>query len=204
MRGVEQIPWLYDAFMALVEARGFGRWRRWLAAGAEGRILDVGAGTGRNLPLYGKASRVVALEPDLGMLRSARGRANGAHLVVGDAQALPFSNDSFDTAVSGLVFCSVPDPLMGLGEVHRVLRRGGTLRMLEHVRSEWRWFARIQDLVQPVYTVIAGGCHPNRRTETTVQEAGFEIEPGSRRARGMMRRFVARPAGTDGADGNGA
>lgn len=204
MRGVEQIPWLYDAFMALVEARGFKRWRRWLATGAEGRVLDVGAGTGRNLPLYGDGSWVVALEPDLGMLRSARGRANGARLVVGDAQALPFSDDSFDTAVSGLVFCSVPDPEAGLGEVRRVLRSDGTLRMLEHVRSEWRWFARVQDLVQPIYTVIAGGCHPNRRTETTVQEAGFEIEPGSRRARGMMRRFVARPVDAEGPGGLGA
>lgn len=195
MRGVEQIPWLYDAFMALVEARGFGRWRRWLVDGAEGRVLDVGTGTGRNLPLYGNGTEVVALEPDLGMLKAARGRSNGAHLVVGDAQALPFVDDSFDTAVSGLVFCSVPDPQAGLREVRRVLRNKGMLRMLEHVRSEWRWFARVQDLVQPVYTAIAGGCHPNRRTEETVRAAGFEIDPTSRRARGMMRRFVARPVG---------
>ncbi len=193
MRGVEQVPWLYDAFMALVEARGFGRWRRWLADGAQGRILDVGAGTGRNLPLFPAGSRVVALEPDLRMLRKARPRANGAYLVVGDAQALPFADDSFDTAVSGLVFCSVPAPDAGLGEVRRVLHDGGTLRMLEHVRSERSWFGRLQDLMQPIYTVIAGGCHPNRRTEETVRAAGFEIVPDSRRARGVMRRFVARP-----------
>jgi len=198
MRGVEQIPWLYDGYMRLIEWMGLGRWRRWLAGGASGRVLDVGTGTGRNLPHYPEGTEVVALEPDLGMLATARRRLNGSGcecLVVGDAMAMPFRDATFDTAVSGLVFCSVPDPVKGLGEVRRVLRPAGTLRMLEHVRHEKRWIARLQDLIQPAWTPIAGGCHPNRDTETNVEAAGFTIDQTTRRANGTLRRFVARQDG---------
>jgi len=194
MRGVEQIPWLYDGYMRLIEWMGLGRWRRWLAGGASGRVLDVGTGTGRNLPHYPEGTEVVALEPDLGMLATARRRLNGSGcecLVVGDAMAMPFRDATFDTAVSGLVFCSVPDPVKGLGEVRRVLRPAGTLRMLEHVRHEKRWIARLQDLIQPAWTPIAGGCHPNRDTEANVEAAGFTIDQTTRRANGTLRRFVA-------------
>jgi ubiquinone/menaquinone biosynthesis C-methylase UbiE len=193
MRGLEQIPWLYDAFMAVSEPFGLGRWRRWLAAGARGRILDVGTGTGRNLPLFPEAARVVALEPYLPLLAAARRRAPGTPLVVGDAQALPFAGGSFDTVVSGLVFCSVPDPRAGLAEVRRVLAPGGELRMLEHVRHHRRALARLQDRLQPAWTWIAGGCHPNRDTEANVEATGFVIDRLSRRAKGVMRRFIARP-----------
>ncbi len=197
MRGVEQIPWLYDGYMDLIESMGLGRWRSWLAGGATGRVLDVGTGTGRNLPLYAEGTEVVALEPDLGMLATARRRLDGQRcecLVVGDAMAMPFRDGAFDTAVSGLVFCSVPDPGRGLREVRRVLRSEGTFRMLEHVRHPTRWIGRLQDLVQPCWTPIAGGCHPNRDTEATVEAAGFTIDRATRRAKGTLRRFVARPA----------
>lgn len=193
MNGVEQIPWLYDGFMALVEPLGLGRWRRWLAAGARGRVLDVGTGTGRDLPLFPAGTRVVGLEPWLPLLAAARHRAPGVPLVVGDAQALPFAADSFDTVTSGLVFCSVADPLRGLAEVRRVLAPGGELRMLEHVRHHRPSLARLQDLLQPAWTRFAGGCRPNRDTETNVERAGFVIDRASRRAEGTMRRFVAHP-----------
>lgn len=195
MRGVEQIPWLYDAYMAVVEPFGLGRWRRWLVAGARGRVLDVGTGTGRDLPLFPEGTRVVGLEPWLPLLAAARHRAPGAPLVVGDAQALPFAAGSFDTVTSGLVFCSVADPILGLAEVRRVLAPGGELRMLEHVRHARPLVARLQDLVQPAWTWCAGGCHPNRDTEANVERAGFHIDRASRKAEGVMRRFVARPGG---------
>ena len=108
-------------------------------------------------------------------------------------EALPFRDGVFDTVVSGLVFCSVPDPRRGLAEVRRVLRPAGALRMLEHVRSTRRWKARAQDALQPVWTRLTGGCHPNRDTERTVEAAGFRIDPDGRRAKGDMRRFAARP-----------
>lgn len=192
MRGVEQIPWLYDLMFWVMERFGLRRWRAWLVEGARGRTLDVGCGTGRNLPLYQGDARVVALEPSWEMLGKARRRAPDVPLVRGSAEALPFKDGAFDTVVSGLVFCSVPDPLKGLGEVKRVLGRNGRLRMLEHVRAKGSLRGRWQDLIQPAWTCLAGGCHANRDTERTVELAGFEIEDEGRRARDTMRKFSAR------------
>ena len=190
MRGVEQIPWLYDAVCALAEWRGLGRWRRWVTDGARGRTLDVGCGTGRNLPFLPPGS--VGLDPSAEVLGRARRRAPGARLVQGSAEALPFRDESFDTVVSGLVLCSVPDPARALAEVRRVLRPGGSLRALEHVRATGTWQARWQDVLQPAWTRLTGGCHPNRDTERAVEAAGFEIEPEGRRAQANFRRFSAR------------
>jgi len=195
MRGIEQIPWLYDAACALCEATGLARWRSWLVSGARGRVLDVGCGTGRNLPLLPAGTRAVGLEPSWEALRRARRRAPGVPLVVGSAEALPFRDAAFDTVQSGLVFCSVPDAGQGLREVRRVLRPDGQLRMLEHVRATRRWKARMQDLLQPAWTRVTGGCHPNRETERAVEAGGFRIDAESRRAKGTMRRFAASPAG---------
>ena len=192
-RGIEQIPWLYDACCALFERFGLGRWRRWLVGGAEGRTLDVGCGTGRNLSLVGAGTRVIGLDPAREPLLAARRRAPRVPLVQGDAQALPFRDGTFDTVISGLVFCSVPDPRRGLAEVRRVLRPGGALRMLEHVRATGGLKARVQDRWQPFWTRLTGGCHWNRDTERTVETSGFAIDSATLRARGDLRRFVARP-----------
>ena len=193
MRGVEQIPWLYEIICSLYEWGGLAEWRRSVAAGARGRVLDLGCGTGRNLPLLPAGTRAVGLEPSWEALQRARRRAPQVPLVVGSAEALPFRDAAFDTVLSGLVFCSVPDPHRGLLEVQRVLRSDGQLRMLEHVRSTRAWKARLQDLLQPAWTRITGGCHPNRHTERAVEAAGFRIEDEGHRARGDMRRFAARP-----------
>ena len=191
MRGIEQIPWLYDAGMALLEATGLRRWRTWLAAGATGRVLDLGCGTGRNLELLPRDVRAVGADPCPDTLRKARSRAPGAMLVQARAEALPFREGAFDTVLTGLVFCSVDDPPAGLREVRRVLRSGGTLRMLEHVRARRARHAWLQDRAQPAWTWLTGGCHPNRDTEAEVVRAGFVVDAGSRRASGLMRRLVA-------------
>lgn len=193
MRGVEQIPWLYDALMGLADVLGFRGWRRRLVAGARGRVLEMGCGTGRDLPFYPDPQQVVALDPDRAALRRARERAPGALFVVARAEALPFADTQFDTVVSGLVFCSVADPPAGLREIRRVLRAEGQLRMLEHVRHRRPSLAWLQDRVQPAWTCVTGGCHPNRDTEAAVEQAGFVIEAEDRVARGVMRRFAARP-----------
>ena len=193
MRGIEQVPWLYDAICALAERRGLGRWRRWLTQGARGRTLDLGCGTGRNLPLFPAGVRAIGVDPAFDSLQRARRRVPDATLVCGSAEALPFRPGVFDTVVCGLVLCSVPDPARGLAEVRRVLRADGTLRALEHVRSTRRWKARYQDWIQPAWTRLAGGCRPNRDTERTVEAAGFTIEAEGRRAEADLRRFAARP-----------
>lgn len=192
MRGVEQIPFLYDAMMWVAEATGFRAWRMRLVRGARGRVLDLGCGTGRNLSYYRSRCDVTAVDVRLELLLAARRRADGATpLVVATAEALPFADGAFDTVVSGLVFCSVGDPLGGLLEVRRVLDRSGRLRMLEHVRSRRHWFARWQDLIQPSWTWISGGCHPNRNTEEAVRAARFRILPEGYRCRRNVRLFQA-------------
>jgi SAM-dependent methyltransferase len=193
MRGVEQIPWLYDAICAFSERTGLAPWRRWLTAGARGLTLDLGCGTGRNLPLFPSDARVIGLDPAWDALRRAKRRKPGVPLVQGSAEALPFRTGVFDTVVSGLVFCSVPDPRRGIAEVRRVLHPAGTLRMLEHVRSTIPWRAGLQDRLQPLWTRFAGGCHPNRETERLVLTAGFVIDQPTHRAEKNLRRFSARP-----------
>src|SRR2546430_6619654 len=181
MRGVEQIPWLYDAICALAERRGLGRWRRWLTDGARGRTLDLGCGTGRSLPLFPAGVRAIGLDPALDSLQRARRRAPATALVCASAEALPFRAAVFDTVVSGLVLCSVPDPARGLAEVRRVLRPDGTLRALEHVRATRRWKARVQDAIQPGWTWLTGGCHPNRETQRLLGAAGVRVHARRRR-----------------------
>jgi ubiquinone/menaquinone biosynthesis C-methylase UbiE len=195
MRGVEQIPWLYDIICSLVERGGLRRWRQHLVAGARGRVLDLGSGTGRNLPLLPGGTNAVALDISLEALQRGRRRSAAVSLVVASAEALPFRGDTFDTVLSGLVFCSIDDPLRALEEIKRVLRAEGELRMLEHVRSTVPWRARLQDLLQPLWTRAAGGCRPNRDTERAVEAAGLRIDSGGRRARASNRLFAARRPG---------
>jgi ubiquinone/menaquinone biosynthesis C-methylase UbiE len=197
MRGVEQIPWLYDTALAVLEWTGLAGWRRWLAGGARGRTLDLGCGTGRNLPLLPNGTAAVGIDPHVPSLARAARRAPGIPLVCARAEALPFRDGCFETVVSGLVFCSVRDPAAALAEVRRVLAPGGALRMLEHVRSRDPARARLQDWAQPAWTRISGGCHPNRETERSVEGAGFAIEEHGRESRDQMRRFQARPRGEE-------
>jgi ubiquinone/menaquinone biosynthesis C-methylase UbiE len=196
MRGVEQIPWLYDLFLATLERTGLGPWRRWLAEGVRGRTLDLGCGTGRNLPLVPEPSRAIGVDPCLASLKRARRRAPSAAYVLARAEALPFRDGAFDTVSCGFVLCSVEDPAATLAEVTRVLAPGGTLRALEHVRAEEPWKARLQDWSQPAWTRVTGGCRPNRRTEESIQAAGFEVDPSTRRSRDTIRRLEARPGRT--------
>jgi ubiquinone/menaquinone biosynthesis C-methylase UbiE len=193
--GLEQIPWLYDACCACAERFWLAEWRHWLVGGARGRTLDLGCGTGRNLPLYGPGECVIGLDPARASLLRARRRAPDTPLVQGSAEALPFRTGAFDTVVAGFVFCSVPDARRGLAEVRRVLRPDGALRMIEHVRSTRPWKATLQDRVQPFWTWLSGGCHPNRDTERTVEDSAFAIEPSTRHAMSDLRRFAARRSG---------
>lgn len=197
MRGLEQIPLVYDGMMSVMDRLLLGRWRRSLAQHGEGVVLEVGVGTGRTLALHSPAAQVVGLDPDGVVLRTARQRAPGVPLVQARAEALPFREDAFDVVVSSLVFCSVDDPEAGLLEVARVLRPGGSLRMLEHVRPRSRLGAWLARWLQPPWTALTGGCRPDRDTEGTVRRLGFRVDPHTRHSQWILRRFDAVPNGDD-------
>lgn len=156
--------------------------RQELAAQAHGMVLEVGAGTGLNFPFYlpEKVTRVEALEPDSTMLTYAQERLKLARvpltLTQAPAESLPFADAAFDCVLATLVFCSVGDPARGLQEIRRVLKPGGTLLLLEHVRAHNRFAAGLQDLLVPLTTRVIGNCHWNRETGLAVREAGFQIQ----------------------------
>ncbi len=194
-------PWfarLYDPLLAPIELLGLRRARRALVADASGRVLEVGAGTGLNLPHYRQAREVIATEPEAAMLYRSRGRAAAAsvpvQLVLAGAEALPFANACFDTVVATCVFCTVPDPELGFREIRRVLKPGGELRLLEHVRASSAAVSRLQDRATPGWRRIAGGCCLNRPTLETVLEAGFQLERLERWFGGLVVRAWLRSA----------
>jgi ubiquinone/menaquinone biosynthesis C-methylase UbiE len=171
------IGWLYDLASRKVEKGELGRRRHELLSGLEGEVLEVGAGTGLNLPHYEKATRVVAVEPDASMAKRLRKRAPEAHpsveIVSGSAESLPFPDGAFDTVVVTFVLCSVPDPTASLAEIGRVLAPRGQLVLLEHVRGGEK-LARWQDRLTPLHRRLAGNCHLNRKTKAAVAAAGFD------------------------------
>jgi ubiquinone/menaquinone biosynthesis C-methylase UbiE len=163
------------------------------AAQATGRVLEIGVGSGLNLPLYVNAGEVVGIDPGPKQLRRARRTAASAScpvtLLEADAESLPFSDSGFDTLVLSYVLCTVPDPDMVLAEAARVLTREGRLVFLEHVRSRSSPGALILDAVTPVYARLDGGCHPNRRSLAAIRrhfvverlwEQGFLVKGSAR------------------------
>jgi SAM-dependent methyltransferase len=182
---------LFDRGSRFAESRGVADLRRGVLSTAKGRVIEIGAGTGLNFAHYPPAvTEVVAVEPDPAMLRRAAGTARRAPLRVrlrrGSAERLPFADDEFDTAVATLVLCSVADPALALQELRRVVRPGGRLLFLEHVRSEDRRLARWQDRLEGPWGFFGGGCHPNRDTVAAISAAGFEV--------GEMERFPFSPS----------
>src|SRR5215210_4288162 len=170
---------LHDPMNASMERRWMGGRRRRLLAGASGAVLEIGGGTGANLPHYRDVDRVVVTEPDPFMRKRLGQKLGDARVPVevsaAGAEALPFPDGSFDTVVSTLVLCTVPDQEAALDEVRRVLRPGGRLLFIEHVRAAGS-AARWQDRLEPLWRRLLGGCHPNRDTVAAIEEAGFEIE----------------------------
>ena len=178
---------IYDRFMASVEKACLETWRAELLAGVAGEVLEVGAGTGANLPLYPEAvTKLVLAEPDRHMRKRLEAKLGAARapqveLSAAGADALPFADGAFDAVVCTLVLCSVPDPDATLREIRRVLRPDGKLVFLEHVAADdgtprLAWQRR----VEPLWRNIAGNCHLTRRTGDAIREAGFEIESETR------------------------
>jgi ubiquinone/menaquinone biosynthesis C-methylase UbiE len=171
----------YDRAMKSTEEAGMREIRRETLAQASGRTIDIGAGTGLNLELYPAAvSELVLAEPDEHMLKRLRPKvavgAKQAEVVQAPADHLPFEDDSFDTAVFTLVLCTVPDAGAALKEAARVLRPGGMLLFVEHVRSPEPGLARWQDRLERLWRLLGDGCHCNRDTVATIEASPLTLE----------------------------
>jgi ubiquinone/menaquinone biosynthesis C-methylase UbiE len=175
---------VYDRLLAGSERAGLAQMRQELLAEASGRTIDVGAGTGHNLPHYTDAvTELVLAEPDPHM--AVRLREHLAEeppplervtVIEAGAEELPYDDGSFDTVVATLVLCTVPDQAASLAELRRVLRSDGKLLFLEHVRSDSKAGAWWQDRVERPWGFFAGGCHPNRDTAGALAGAGFGLD----------------------------
>jgi ubiquinone/menaquinone biosynthesis C-methylase UbiE len=171
----------YDRMIKGTEEAGLREMRRETLADATGRTLDLGAGTGANIALYPEAvGELVLAEPDPHMLRKLRAKVAeaglGAEVVEAPAESLPFEDSSFDTVVFTLVLCTVPDPEAALAEAARVLRPGGRLLFVEHVRADEPGLARWQDRLEKPWRFFADGCHCNRDTVATIEASPLTLE----------------------------
>jgi ubiquinone/menaquinone biosynthesis C-methylase UbiE len=171
---------LYDRMGAASEREGLAARRREMLSDATRRVLEVGAGTGINVEHYaGSVEELVLVEPERAMVRKLDQRlrelGRRARIVQAEAEALPFPDAYFDTVVCTLVLCNVADPQSALREMRRVLRPGGSLLFLEHVRSDDPRTARLQDRVNPVWRFVANGCNCNRRTLSLI-EGSFSVD----------------------------
>jgi ubiquinone/menaquinone biosynthesis C-methylase UbiE len=169
----------YDRMSAGGEEAGLADRRRQLLSGATGRVLEIGGGTGANLQHYGpEIEALTVTEPEPPMLKrlekKARVEAPNATIVRAPAEDLPFEDGSFDTAVSTLVLCGVDDQRRALQELRRVLRPGGRLLFIEHVRSDDADLARFQDRMNRVNRFVVG-CDCNRKTLDAIEAAGFDV-----------------------------
>jgi len=185
---------IYDRFMDATEEACLRRWRGELLADLEGDVLELGAGTGANLPHHPRdLSRLVLTEPDKHMRRQLEARARehrpDAEVTPASASALPFADASFDAVVSTLVLCSVPELDTTLREVWRVLKPGGRFLFLEHVAAApGTGRRRLQRVVDPLWRRVADGCRLTRDTERAMLDAGFTLE---RIERESLRKAMA-------------
>lgn len=171
----DRIAFVYDIVDLLIPRS----WRLRAVGLAKGRTLEVGVGSGLNLPLYPSAcTEVVGIDLSPRMLAKARKRALKCDAPVTlygmDAQSLDFPDESFDTVLATCVFCTVPDPVKGLREMHRVCKTGGTIVLVEHMRSRRPWLGKLMDWLNP-FSVSLLGDHINRQTVENVRKAGIHV-----------------------------
>lgn len=171
---------LYDRCFKASEEAGLRDMRRDLLAGARGRVLELGSGTGLNLDLYPDSIEDLAMtEPDPHMVKQLRKRvaesSRNVEVIEAPAERLPFADDSFDTVALTLVLCTVPNPAAALQEIKRVLKPDGQFLFLEHVRSPDPSLAKWQDRLEKPWRFLGDGCHCNRDTVATISAAGFQL-----------------------------
>jgi ubiquinone/menaquinone biosynthesis C-methylase UbiE len=192
----QRISAWYDRMERMSEKR-FAPWRAELWSKVRGPyVLEVGVGTGKNIPYYPSGVHATAVDLTPGMLEHARKRTADLGLNVdlhlGDVQALEFPEASFDSAVATFVFCSVPDPILGLSEIKRVVKPGGQVFLLEHMRSENPIVGALMDVINP-FIVPLMGANINRRTVENVRKSGLVLEKVEDLGKGgIFKLLVAR------------
>lgn len=182
---------LYDLMEAPMERTVFKGLRRRLWGEVDGgRVLEIGVGTGKNMPYHRESARTVAVDISPRMLRRAASRARrlgrDADLVLADVQHLPFRDGAFDAAAATFVFCSVPHPVPGLQEVRRVVRDEGRVHLLEHVRAANPIVGRLMDLLNPI-VVRLSGANINRDTVSNVEKADIALDAVESRGLGILK-----------------
>ncbi|WP_436532941.1 class I SAM-dependent methyltransferase [Actinoplanes sp. HUAS TT8] len=189
----------YDRQIEFMERHWFTGGREWLGERAQGRILDVGVGTGRNLPHYPPDTTLTGIDLSPAMLAFARRRATDlglkADLREGDAQHLPFGDESFDTVVCALSLCTIPNPGAAIAEMRRVLIPGGRLLLVDHIGSSWPPVRAAQWLFER-FTIPTAGEHFTRRQRPLVEAAGFTVVEATRLKAGSIERIHARKPAT--------
>jgi ubiquinone/menaquinone biosynthesis C-methylase UbiE len=185
----------YDRQISFFERILFGGCREWVCSQAEGEVLELAAGTARNLPFYPKGIKLIAVELSPEMLAIARRRAeqlsHDVELRLGDVQDLDFRDESFDTVVCTLGLCTIPDPRRAVAEARRVLRPDGRLLLLEHVRSPSTAVRAVQRMLDPL-AIRFEGDHLTREPLDYLEAEGFEVEELERSKWGIVERVVAR------------
>lgn len=161
--------------------RNLAAYRARVVPAAQGRVLEIGIGSGLNLPYYGTAvEQIIGLDPSPKLLAMAREAARQTaiplELIENSAEAIPLYNRSIDTIVTTWTMCSIPDVQRALGEMWRVLKPGGRLLFVEHGRSPDPGVCRWQDRLTPIWRRVGGGCHLNRTISELIEDAGFRIE----------------------------
>ncbi len=173
----DRFSYFYDFLEAIPEYFGFSKFRRELLDSINGRVLEVGVGTGKNLKYYPAGCEVFAVDFSFKMLERARKKAqerDGVHLLRMDGENLGFKSESFDVIVTSFVLCSIPDPIASLNEIKRLIKKDGQIRMLEHVKSKYRLIAMMEEIHNP-FTVYFFGFNVNRDTVNNIKSSGLRI-----------------------------
>ncbi|WP_330948524.1 class I SAM-dependent methyltransferase [Virgibacillus sp. MG-45] len=185
---------IYDSMDKMIKES----WRKDLLKNVKGNVLEVGIGTGANLPFYHNDIYLTGIDFSPGMLKHARKKAKTLslpyqiNLLEMDAQQMEFPDNTFDYVVATCVYCSVPDPVKGLREMGRVCKPDGKIILLEHMRSENEVVGKMMDLVNPI-TVSMWGANINRRTLNNINKASLIIEQKEDLFYSIVRKFVVKP-----------